>query len=146
MAFVAWRGNGNAHGFYSITFYLFYAESPGSLATWYLVPFEGDRNSPPDNYVTTSQGADCILSDVRLLRSKRSRAPVTLIVGRRAPGASFADTATVTFTRYELARAEPNEVGPQPFYFKAVERIGARNGYCDVNEVFVLELDLGEGH
>src|SRR5467141_2646538 len=73
----AWRENFNAHGFYYYTFYVQHPDSEDGRTRWELVPFAtGNRF---ENGIATSQGADCVLRDVRVLRPKKPPDPVTVL-------------------------------------------------------------------
>jgi hypothetical protein len=141
MVFEAWLENGNAHGYHSFSFFLLHKGHSDS-ELWHLLAFESPYAGSLGDSLRTSQGADCVLKDIRLLADPNARRPVTLIVGRRDFGESFADTAAVFFVRYELKR-RTDGFGPQPLCFEAVEHIRARKKYCDVNEAFAAELALG---
>jgi hypothetical protein len=144
--FVAWRENYNAHGFSSVAFYL-KATDPGSRrstdATWLLLPFFGGPDDPEGgrNVTSTVEGADCTLRDLRIVR--RRRRSVQVVIGTRALGQSFADTAPIEFTFYEIRRNSEGVPGWPGYYFQSTRTIRAGQEYCDVNEAFARELGLG---
>jgi len=144
--FMAWRENYNAHGYNHVTFYVSYADQYQPVRRWYLVPFFDARGSQTADSYNTGQGADCVLSDIRVLRPATSGSgPVTVITGKRDMGQSFADTAAVTFVVYELARNTDAVPGAPPMYLQARQTIRGRRAYCDINEAFQRELGVGRG-
>jgi hypothetical protein len=143
-AFVAWRGNFNAHGFSTVAVYLrAKADRGDSLPEWQIVPRFGGPNVPEAGreFFSTSEGAECTLGDLRLVPHFRS--PIELGIGRRELGASFADSAATFFDYYKLSRNADGVPGWPPYYFAFVRTIAARRQYCDVNVAFDEELHLG---
>lgn len=139
LALRAWRENYNAHGFDVVTFYV-RAKDTGR-ASLQLVPlFQADSKERYE--LTASGGADCQLSDFRLVQDSGKRS-TRLIVAERDLGPSFADPATVHFTYYELARNADGTPGRPPLYFKAGSKVDSKQTYCDVNDAFDKELHLG---
>src|ERR1041384_5961794 len=129
----AWRDNGNAHGFSTVTFYLSNPDTEYIKAIWLAVPFADSAGRSTSDYYRTYGGADCILSDMRLLRSREDpRAPVMLVTGDREGGQSFGDTMPVTFTVYRFVTDTEGLPGSPPYYFKAARIIHTRRRYCDV--------------
>jgi hypothetical protein len=143
-AFVAWRGNYNAHGFSTVAFYVLANSDRGDTKpVWQVVPFFGGRNDrdPVPELYHTVEGADCILSDLRVLRHDHS--PVEIVVARREFGESFAASAAVQFDYYKLVRNSDGIPGWPPYYFEHSRSAPAKQSYCDVNEAFEQELGLG---
>lgn len=143
LVWLAWRDNGNAHGSDVFTFMLsnptrYYNDRP-----WLIIPvYDSIGKNERDSY-NTSMGADCVLRDLRLLRSKNDpKAPVILVSGEREFGETYADVRPVTFVVYRLVY-DSEAVGWPPFYFQASRTIRSRGKYCDVNDAFYRELGLG---
>lgn len=140
---VSWRGNYNGHGFSVVEFAIRGPSDLGDRALWQDVPFFGgpfDGDSGREVY-HTSEGADCTLGDIRVIR--HSRQPVDVVIASRELGASFADPATVRFDYYRLVRNAGGVVGWPPTYFQFVRSVPAATPYCDVNTGFDRELHLG---
>jgi hypothetical protein len=143
LGFRAWRENFNAHGFDLVTLYM-RNKVDGKLGAWNLVPiFSRQKGDEKEQFeLTVSGGADCVLQDFRLLAATDNR-PAQLIVARRDLGESYADAATVHFDYYMLAENADGDPGWPSFYFKAEKTTSAKAPYCDVNEAFDKELQLG---
>ena len=142
-AFVAYRGNFNAHGYRTVAFYLRSASDADTTPQWLIVPrfggpFDGTTGS---EFFASSEGADCTLGDLRMVQHRN--APAELIVARRELGESFADTARTYFDFYRLARNKDGAPGWPLWYFAFVRSDTARRAYCDVNLAFAQELRLG---
>ncbi len=141
---VGWRDNLNAHGFDIVTFYMQFKMDIGPKDKWHLVPFVPESGVTDKNYFTTSMGADCILSDIRVIRPRSpKKAPVTIIIGVRDFGESYADKASVTFVVYELRYNKEGNPGTPLFYFQKTKTIPGKGKYCDINDAFQKELGLG---
>jgi len=141
---VSRRGNGNAHGYSIVMFQvLARAASDGSnRRAWQVIPFFGGPHDSEsgEELFRTSEGADCTLRDLRVVRSSHGH-PVEVVIGSRDFGTSFADSAAVHFDFYELqANAEP--LGPT-YLFHHVRTLHAKRRYCDVDDAFDRELGLG---
>ncbi|HMF96135.1 MAG TPA: hypothetical protein VKE96_17650 [Vicinamibacterales bacterium] len=142
LVFAAWRDNGNAHGYGLITFY---RRGPARDMTWELVPFFDTKPAGEDSFHTI-HGADCQLRGIAVVRrSASAREPITVIVGDREFGRSFADSASVRFVVYSVATNPDSTPGWPPVYFKAERTITSKSKYCDVNEAFVQELGIRTG-
>ena len=141
---VSRRGNGNAHGFSMV---LFQVQTPAaydsaSQPEWQVIPFFGG----PHDGVTgkelfrTSEGADCTLGDLRVIRRGRAQ-PVEVVIAERDFGTSYADSAPVRFDFYAL-RANTEPIGPK-YLFQHLRTVRAEGTYCDVDDAFDRELRLG---
>lgn len=142
--FVARRSNYNAHGHSSVAFYLFgKSDLDDAKGMWQVVPFFGGprQGDSSRELIGTSEGADCTLSDIRLLRHERQ--PVEVVIATRELDKSYADPASVTFEYYTLTHNESGAVGWPTYYFKYSRTTRASRPYCDVNEAFERELGLG---
>jgi carbapenem resistance CarG-like protein len=142
VVFVALRDNFNAHSYDLVTFY---RRGNDDDPAWQLVPFEGlGMNSQPDgDSFRTHYGADCQLRGIAVLRKPASAGePITVIVGERDFGRSYADTARVTFVVYRIARNDDRVPGSPLLYFQPDRTIVAKSKYCDVNEAFANELGI----
>jgi hypothetical protein len=144
-AFVAWRGNFNAHGHSTVAVYV---RAPSDLddkrPDWQIVPRFGGpdaRESGGDELLGTTEGADCTLRDLRIVEHRG--APAELVVARRELGTSYADSAATQFDYYRLARNTEGHAGQPRYYFELTRTVPARRQYCDVNVAFDQELHLG---
>ena len=138
---LAWHDKANAHGFDIFTFYLAHTPHPPIIRAWLALPLS-DSSSNEDEYYRTAMGADCILSDIRVLRSSQPKAPVQLVTASRDYGESYVDSMPVTFTVYRFV-TDTEHVPSAPYYFQAVRTIRSHGKYCDVNDAFARELGLG---
>lgn len=143
LIFVSWRGNNNAHGYSVVEFSIRNQSDLGDSSIWQNVPFFGGQydGETGREIFRTSEGADCTLGDLRVIR--HANAPVEVVVASRELGQSFADTAAVRFDLYKLVRNREGILGWPPTYFQFVRSVPARHGYCDVNKAFNDELRLG---
>ena len=147
--FVSWRGNYNGHGYSVAEFAVRNASDLGDDAIWQDVPFFGgpsDGDTGREIY-RTSEGADCTLSDIRVVR--HAGQAVDVVIASRELGASFADPAQVRFDYYRIARNRDGIAGWPAMYFQFVRSVAAQAQYCDVNTAFDRELHLstdGLGH
>jgi carbapenem resistance CarG-like protein len=138
LVFVAWRENFNAHGSNYATFY---RSMPGDVK-WELVPFLGEKDTSFESFRST-QGADCVLRDLRVMRSPGTpTAAIVIVIGERDFGQSYADRAAVTFTVYRAVQNGQQVPGAPTFYFRADKTIRSRAKYCDLAEAFASELGL----
>ena len=143
VVWLAWRDNGNAHGFDVFTLVLRNPTHYYSDRAWLVVPVYDSTGRKEQDSFGTSMGADCVLMDWRLLRSKNdANAPAVLVSAEREFGETYTDVRPVTFTIYRLVY-DSNAVGGPPFRFQASRAIRSRGKYCDVNEAFAKELGLG---
>ena len=142
LVFSAWRENYNAHGYTTTRFYWQKRDSvPGPR--WQLVPFFDAKGGPEKDGFSTLEGADCILSDLRLLRPGSSAGKSALVVAAtRDAGSSYVDSAAVTFTVYTLERNDRGEAGWPARRLQLTRTFRARDRYCDVGEAFVRELAI----
>ncbi len=143
VVFVAWRENYNAHGYTAATFY--WRKDSDSLPgpTWQVMPFTDSRGLEIRDALYTSQGADCILSDFRMVRVLRpGHGAAVVVVGTREMGESYVDSQTVPFTAYEVARNTEGLAGEPTVYFRESGATASRGKYCDVGEAFVTELSI----
>lgn len=140
------RENFNAHGYSAAMFQLLAFTDPAdttSAVAWQLVPFFGpDHPADGSELFRTTQGADCVLSDLRVFRRARGR-PVEIVLAHRAFGSSYADSAAVRFEFYVLRRNDEGTPGVPPYYFQHARTVRARRRYCDVNDAFAGELAMG---
>jgi hypothetical protein len=140
---VSWRGNYNGHGYSVAEFVVRKPSDLGDAAIWQDVPFFGgphDGETGREVY-RTAEGADCTLSDIRVVGHPGR--PADVIIASRGLGPSFADPAAVRFDYYRVTQNREGVVGWPPTYFQFVRSEPARRSYCDVNEAFARELKLG---
>lgn len=107
---------------------------------WAIVPFGPEADL---SYTFgTSEGADCTLRDMRLLRTPSGQ--LQLIIAQRELGASYVAEMPVRFDYYRLVSREPGEVLNSPDVFFEFIGTGSSHGsYCDVNIAFGAELKIG---
>ncbi len=135
---LAWRENFNAHGFDALTMYVSNPVSTGQRdAALLMVPvFDHDKEQL---MLTAGGGADCQLSDFRLIRE--SSGAVELITAQREFGQTYVDSEPVTF-RYFALKHNEGSIGRPPYYFQLTKVAKSRTTHCDVNEAFRAELGL----
>lgn len=145
LIFVAWRGNYNAHGYSLFTFYMHFPNENEPEKQWHLVSFFDKSGVPKKDAISTEEGADCFLQDIRVLRStSQKNLPVIVIIGTREFGESYADAAPVKFVVFELKHNREGIPGEPPFYFKPKRTIKGKKKYCDINVAFSEELWIGD--
>jgi len=145
MIFVAWRGNYNAHGYSLFTFYVDFPNEQQPEKHWHVVPFPDEKSLPLKEAISTVEGADCVLQDIRVLRStSQKNAPVIIIIGQREFGESYADETSVKFTVLELKHNEEGNPGDPPFQFEQKRIIEGKKTYCDINRAFQEELGISD--
>ncbi|MBW8768749.1 MAG: hypothetical protein JF589_03250 [Gemmatimonadetes bacterium] len=136
----------NAHGSSTALFQLHAFTRPAdttSAVAWQVVPFFGpDHPAEGSELIRTTEGADCVLGDLRVFRRARGR-PVEVVLAYRAFGASDADSTVVRFEFYLLRTNDEGTVGAPAYYFQHVRTVRARRRYCDVNDAFAQELAMG---
>lgn len=136
----AFRENYNAHSFDVVSFYT------GSLVDKKqqlgIVPIFS-KDGEEVHEITIGGGADCNLTDFRLVKGTGKR-PARLVVAKRDMGETYADDETVRFTVYEMKRNDdPESDMDPPVSFQEKLRINSKHKYCDVNDAFDKELHLG---
>jgi Carbapenem resistance protein CarG-like len=143
VVFLALRDNFNAHSYHVVTFY---RRGSTDNPAWQVVPFEdglGVKSQLDGDAFRTHNGADCQLRGIALLRQPAStREPITVVVGERDFGQSYADTARVTFVVYRIVRNDAGTPGWPAVYFQPDRTIEAKSKYCDVNDAFATELGI----
>lgn len=109
---------------------------------WYVVSFP-DLAPPVGRLeMTTGQGSECMVRDIRLLIRREQDKPstATIIQAERKVTGSYGDPETVTFTTYKLEKGSPKS--PNEFAFVEVSREESKSRYCSVTEAFLKELGL----
>jgi len=144
---VAARENFNAHGHHVALFLVDaprYPRQGKSSTAWQVVPFFGVHGDSlaVDELFGTTEGADCTLRDLRVIAGGGGR-PVTVVIGERDFGASYADSAAVQFRYYELHVNREETVGYPTYWFAPARVVLAKGRYCDVDDAFDRELGLG---
>jgi hypothetical protein len=143
LVFVAWRDNSNAHGYERVSFY---RRGNTDDPKWQVVPFEGMDNGlsgqPDADSFRTNQGADCMLRGMAVVRKPSAGEPITVVVGERDFGQSYADAANVKFVVYSITRNDKSIPGWPAVYFQRDRTIEAKSKHCDVNEAFASELGI----
>jgi hypothetical protein len=92
----------------------------------------------------TGGGADCVLEDYRLFADPANHSSV-LIIATREFGEHFADEQMVAFEYFKLARNLEGLPGAPALYFKSEKQWNSKKKYCDVNDAFKGELNIGAG-
>jgi hypothetical protein len=136
------RENYNAHSFDVVSFY--FRDRTVENPVLNLVPIFGtEKGKHRERYeITVGGGADCNLDDFRLLKAQ-GRQPARLIVAHRDMGESFVMPGVVQFIYYDLKRNDDGVPGEPPLYFEEKSRANSRQKYCDVNDAFERELQMG---
>jgi len=138
----AWRENFNAHGFFVLSFY---SEDPARQALVAGRSVSAPLGSIPvkrlngEEFATTlwtEQGADCVLTDFRLLRSGQR---IMLVQAERGEGRGYDDRRAVVFTVYELRQNDAELPGLPDSYFSPVGHYQTKRRYCDVTDAFDAE-------
>jgi hypothetical protein len=137
---VTYFDNSNAHGYSLVNVSV--RPDKDSTRRWQQVPFQSvAKGTEWRETLHTVEGADCILSDVRVLR--HAKAPVEFVLAIRDFGKSYADAAPVRFEYYQLKRNTDEIPGSPAYYFERAKVVKAAKSYCDVNVAFDTELKLG---
>jgi len=140
------RENFDAHGYSTALFQLRAFANPAdstSAVEWHVVPFFGpDHPAEGSELFRTTEGADCVLGDLRVFRRGRGR-PVEVVMAHRAFGASYTDSAAVRFEFYELRTNAERTAGVPAYSFQHVRTVRANHRYCDVNDAFADEMAMG---
>jgi len=133
----AWFENFTAHGYYLYTF-IINRPDYASGKNWLVVPIELEKKAFEDSF-RTSQGADCVIRDIRLMKDGNNK--VELIIAERPLEESFSESRKVTFYRYQLKEDREGLPGSPRFRFQLHDKWVSKNAYCDVNEAFEKELE-----
>ena len=136
----AWVDISNAHSYDMLTFYVHNPED--TVNGLNLIVFADSHSASRSDAFRTTRGADCALSDLRLLKPRAG--PAVVVIGRRDLGASYADSLPVSFTVYRLHHHHDGVPGTPPYLFVAERTFQSPNRYCDVNDAFRAELGLGD--
>lgn len=144
---VADRENFNAHGHHIAVFEVragIYPGDAGSPVQWQVVPFFGGPSDfASDNEVFgTTEGADCTLRDLRIIRGQPRRS-VTVVIAQREFGRSYADSAPIVFHYFDLRVNSQGQIGYPSYYFLESHVVHSKRAYCDVDDAFDRELGLG---
>jgi hypothetical protein len=144
---VADRENFNAHGHHIALFEVrarTYPGDAGSPVQWQVVPFFGGPSdfASGNEVFGTSEGADCTLRDLRIIRGQPRR-PVTVLIAQREFGRSYADSAPITFHYFDLRVNSEGQIGYPSYYFVESHVVQSKRAYCDVDDAFDRELGLG---
>lgn len=144
LIFTAARNNYNAHSFTQFSFFIHYTDTNTQISSpkWVLVPFYDEHNNVDDN-LTTREGADGNLRDIRVLYPDSGVVrPAKVIIGRRHFGETYADKEPVWFVVYRLTSNEAEIPGWPTFYFEKEYVIRGKNNHTDINEAFLSELGI----
>ena len=137
------RRNFNAHSYSAYSFFVQFRDKYYQNNDWFwaLVPVKVGKYSSHDFH--TSEGADCILSDIKVLRQPNAASnALSIIQGDRAFGESYADENSVTFSLFELKHNDKGIPGWPDFYFERVETFSSSARHCDIYEAFARELGI----
>ena len=126
-----WRENHNGHGYYV---YLFSIRSAAEAEhPWQVVAIQKPGGPNYSDSLATSEGADCVLKDIRL---RRNESGVQLIVAEREFGAGYADSQVVHFTFYRLQQDPSGLPGVPEYAYTVLKSQDSKKKYCDVNQAF----------
>lgn len=137
--------NPSPHSFSVYSFNIFTDEDIGignRNIHWYVVSFP-DLAPPAGRLeLTTLQGMDCMVRDIRLLVHREHGKPFSAVVvqAERKVAGSYGDPETVTFTTYRLEKGSPKS--PNEFAFVEASHEESKSRYCSVTEAFLKELGL----
>ena len=136
---LAWRANDTAKGCGVLTVYVEKITTEDDQHALHLVPiFRGDKESFE---ITTAGGADCQMRDFRLVRTEEGN--IQLILAERPVGAGSASDEKVAFQYFDLDQNVAGSTGKPQYYFASTKTVAAKSKYCDVNDAFKAELNLG---
>ncbi len=133
----AWFENFTAHGYYLYAFIISRPDYP-SGKNWLVVPIESDKKALEDSF-RTSQGADCVIRDIRLMKDRNNK--VEIIIAERPLDESFSEFRKVIFYRYQLKEDTEGLPGSPRFRFQLHDKWMSKNAYCDVNDALEKELE-----
>ncbi len=136
----AWVELSNAHSYDILAFYVHNPAATGKELN--VILFADSPSATRSDAIRTTRGADCILTDLRLLKPRTG--PAFVVIGRRDLGTSYADSLPVSFTVYRLHHHHDGLPGIPPYLFVAERTFQSPNRYCDVNDAFRAELGLGD--
>lgn len=162
MVVKSWWENNNAHGYYQYTFHIHksnddikremagkqldhdgQSKSAGwekrnpstQVNEWLLVAFE--KGSELTDSLRTTNGADCVLEDIYLLKNRNGEYEV--VIAKRPFKKSFYEKLKVIFYRYKFIKDDEGLMGYPPFRFVYKDKITTKKSYCDANEAFQNE-------
>jgi hypothetical protein len=134
-----YRGHITAHSFSVYSIYVYKKLEVGDLCEWQIVSIGGGGGFAGDDIskyvISTHEGADCILKDIRLARFNKN-STYSLIIAERPIGESYIDSKKVKFTFYKLIYLEDES----RFVYEKDKELFSKNKYCDVSEAFAKEL------
>jgi len=141
----SFRNNGSSPHSYNV--YDFFINKPADKYTegaWVIVQIDKEKNDKSainieyDNDVSTSEGAEVVLKDLRVIKTKDNKC--LLVIAKRDFGESYVSEETVNFDIYELKENTTGDYDPD-YYFNYLESTKANNKYADVNEAMDKELN-----
>jgi hypothetical protein len=134
-----YRGHITAHSFSVYSIYVYKKLEIGDLCEWQIVSIGGKGGFAGDDIgkyaISTHQGADCVLREIRLARFNKN-APYYLVIADRPIGETYIDSKNVKFTFYKLIYLEDEN----RFVYEKDKELYSKNKYCDVDEAFAKEL------
>lgn len=135
-----YRGHITAHSFSVYSFYLYKKLAlEETTYEWQIVAIDGGGGFSDDGIgkysISTHQGADCVLREIRLARFKNNSS-YYLVIASRPRGKSYIDSTIVKFLFYRLIYNEDET----RFIYEKVKEIDSKDKYCDVREAFEREL------
>jgi len=139
---------GTAHDFSIYSFHFHNPDGNGveHFNAWQVIPFIKplDHKRPYGEYqLYTNEGADCVLSDIRLIVNRSKQHTKTYaIFAERENTLGYAEDENFTFYIYRLVR-EPEVRSFQIILsFKLIKTISPTTKYCGSNEAFLAEFGL----
>jgi len=146
---VAWRGNGNAHGYHSYMVLLDGdAHSGGAGHPSLLVPVE-DKTTADAPFINVINDVphtfDDVITSVRFFRSRIGGKPAfLLIIAARDLGKaeSLISPAPVAIDIYRLRSFSAEEPGRPIAYFENIRHLVSAGTYCHADKAVATELKL----
>jgi len=147
--FMSKRENGTSPHGYSIYNFSIYTPplavfSSDTNSYWHsVIVWKGYKDSKDDNalyynVLTTTEGADGFLEDIRLIKGQNQK-PI-LVIARKDFGDSYADSQVVRFHFYDLVENTDGEDLSSNYSYKYRDTAVATSKYTDVNEAMDKEL------
>jgi hypothetical protein len=134
-----YRDHITAHSFSVYSIYVYKNLQREEPCEWQIVSMGGKGGFAGDDIgkyaISTHQGADCVLREIRLARFNKN-SPYYLVIADRPIGESYIDSKNVKFTFYKLIYLEDEN----RFVYEKDKELYSKNKYCDVNKAFAKEL------
>ena len=109
---------------------------------WEVVPIIDDsdtRHPHGKEDVFTYEGADCILTDLRLLKKTGT---TYIVIASRDIGDGFWDNRIFTFNVYQLIKEADQQQNYVAVAFHLIGKFPSKQTYCGANEAFLEEMGI----